>query len=62
MSSLRVAASPNPGAGAYYEGGSQDGSRPGVFYVNLQPLETQKRWEAGKMRILLRCTESLKMP
>jgi len=46
VSSIMVAAAPSEGAGAYYEGGSQDGSRPGVFYVNLNPLESQKKYEA----------------
>ena len=46
VSSLLVEAAPSEGTGAYYEGGSQDGSRPGVFYVNLNPLESQKKYEA----------------
>ena len=41
-----VAAAPSGGPEAYYENGSQDGSRPGVFYVNLNPLESQKKYEA----------------
>ena len=72
-----VAAAPSGGPEAYYESGSQDGSRfqifllsrfnnflfkyfkyfhfhfsiislfrPGVFYVNLNPLESQKKFEA----------------
>ena len=31
---------------AYYEPGSQDGRRPGTFYVQLQPLKAQKKYEA----------------
>jgi uncharacterized protein (DUF885 family) len=46
VSSLMVAAAPSGGPEAYYENGSQDGSRPGVFYVNLNPLESQKKYEA----------------
>merc|ERR1712038_392874 len=46
VSSLMVAAAPSGGPEAYYESGSQDGSRPGVFYVNLNPLESQKKFEA----------------
>ena len=34
------------GAIAYYEPGSQDGSRPGTFYTKLDPLSAQKRYEA----------------
>jgi len=34
------------GAIAYYEPGSQDGSRPGKFYTKLDPLSAQKRYEA----------------
>ena len=46
VSSLLVSAAPSGGPQAYYESGSQDGSRPGVFYVNLNPLESQKKYEA----------------
>merc|ERR1711971_46344 len=46
VSSLMVAAAPSGGPEAYYENGSQDGARPGVFYVNLNPLESQKKYEA----------------
>merc|ERR1712088_482318 len=46
VSSLMVSAAPSGGPQAYYESGSQDGSRPGVFYVNLNPLESQKKYEA----------------
>merc|ERR1712186_187933 len=46
VSSLLVSAAPSGGPEAYYESGSQDGSRPGVFYVNLTPLESQKKFEA----------------
>merc|ERR1711971_691895 len=46
VSSLMVAAAPSGGPEAYFENGSQDGSRPGVFYVNLNPLQSQKKYEA----------------
>jgi len=51
--SLEVAASPLApgGAIAYYESGTPDGSRPGRFYVKLDPLSAQKTYEATTLTL-----------
>ena len=51
--SLGVAASPLApgGAIAYYESGTADGSRPGKFYVKLDPLSAQTRYEATTLTL-----------
>ena len=33
-------------AGGSYQGPSEDGTRPGIFYVNTYDLPTRKRWDA----------------
>jgi len=47
--------SPSPlapgGAIAYYESGARDGSRPGRFYVKLDPLSAQKKYEAATLTL-----------
>jgi len=48
---VRVKPSPPGGTVAYFENGSKDGSRPGTFYVQLNPLEGQKRYECTTMAL-----------
>ena len=36
-------------AGGSYQSPSEDGSRPGIFYVNTFDLPTRKRWEAESL-------------
>ncbi|MCP2899115.1 DUF885 family protein, partial [Salmonella enterica subsp. enterica serovar Typhimurium] len=33
-------------AGGSYQGPSEDGSRPGIFYVNTYDLPSRKTWDA----------------
>jgi len=51
--SLEVGASPLApgGAIAYYQTGTADGLRPGKFYVKLDPLSAQKRYEAATLTL-----------
>jgi len=53
VDSLQVSASPLApgGAIAYYESGTPDGSRPGRYYVKLDPLSAQKRYEATTLTL-----------
>jgi len=53
VKSLEVFASPLAPSGgiAYYQSGTPDGSRPGRFYVKLEPLSAQKRYEATTLTL-----------
>lgn len=53
VQNLQIAASPLApgGAIAYYEPGTPDGSRPGKFFVKLEPLSAQKRYEATTLTL-----------
>ena len=53
VQNLHIAASPLApgGAIAYYEPGTPDCSRPGTFYVKLDPLSAQKRYEATTLTL-----------
>ena len=53
VDNLEVSASPLApgGAIAYYESGTPDGSRPGRYYVKLDPLSAQKRYEATTLTL-----------
>jgi len=53
VDSLQVAASPlaPKGATAFYKEGTPDGSRSGTFYVRLEPLSAQKRYEATTLTL-----------
>jgi len=51
--SLRVKTSPlgTGGAIAYYEAGNKNANRPGTFYVKLEPLSAQKKFEATTLSL-----------